>query len=288
MTAAAAVNAGETLTVTVAGNGSPTNDISTAAGGSGAGTGGEGLAQPPPNNPYGGGGGGGSAVFDGTTPLIVAGGGGGGGYFTAGGNAGESVPDPGGEAGNQTDPGQGGSNGGSAGMGTNGGNGAAGGGGGYYGGGGGGDTIIFVAGEPFYATNGGGGGSSYPSAATQWDTTATPSVTIMTGTHFCITTTVLPPSTPGMAYGPVTLEAGNLGTSTSPYATTLKWKKVALPKGLKLSKPGVLSGTPNKRLAAAQSSVTVQVTETVITLNSKNRPVKTKTTVEATVPLTIT
>ena len=69
--------------------------------------------------------------------------------------------------------------------------------------------------------------------------------------------------------------------------TTLKWKKVILPKGLKLSRAGVLSGTPNKRLAAGPSSVTVQVTETVTTLNIKNRPVKTKTTVQATIPLTI-
>ena len=88
-----------------------------------------------------------------------------------------------------------------------------------------------------------------------------------------------------MAYGPVVLQAANVGTSTSPYSTTLKWKKVTLPKGLNLSRAGVLSGTPNKKLAAP-NSVTVQVTETVITLNGKKK-VKTKTTAQATIPLTI-
>jgi hypothetical protein len=92
VTATVAVNPGDNLTVTVASNGSTTNDISTAAGGSGAGTGGEGL--PEENGPSGDGGGGGSAVFDGTTPLAVAGGGGGGGFVAGGGNAGESVAAP--------------------------------------------------------------------------------------------------------------------------------------------------------------------------------------------------
>ena len=84
----------------------------------------------------------------------------------------------------------------------------------------------------------------------------------------------------------MTLQAANLGTSTSPYTTTLKWKKVTLPKGLKLSSAGVLSGTPSTKLVAGPSSVTVQVTETVTTLNGKKN-VKTKTTVGATIPLTI-
>ena len=79
----------------------------------------------------------------------------------------------------------------------------------------------------------------------------------------------------------------DVGISTSPYNTTLKWKKVHLPKGLKLSSAGVLSGTPNKHLAAGPSSVTVQATETVTTLNGRKK-VKTKTTVQATIPLTIT
>ena len=57
--------------------------------------------------------------------------------------------------------------------------------------------------------------------------------------------------------------------------------------GLNLSSTGVLSGTPSTKLAAGPSSVTVQVTETVTTLNGKKK-VKTKTTVQATIPLTIT
>lgn len=250
---------------------------------------GEGLAQLEENGPFGGGGGGGSAVFDGTTPLAIAGGGGGGGGFGSGGNAGQNAAYPGGQAGSQTGPGLGdGSSGGSDGIGMNGGNGHAGGGGGYYGGGGGGSQTIDVAGEPFIATFGGGGGSSYPIAATEWDTSATPSVTITTSaSDFFVATDSLPTATPGTPYGPVSLQAANLGTSTGPYMTTLKWKKVMLPKGLKLSRTGVLSGTPNKRLAAGPGSVTVQVTETVTTLNSKNRPVKTKTTVQGTIPLTI-
>ena len=128
--------------------------------------------------------------------------------------------------------------------------------------------------------------ASYPAPATQWDTTQTPSVTITT-TDFYIATTSLSAATPGTAYGPVTLQAAGLGTSTSPYATTLKWKKVSLPKGLKISKgTGVLSGTPSTKLKAGQSSVEVSVTQTVTTLNGKKK-VKTKTTVEATIPLTI-
>ncbi len=104
---------------------------------------------------------------------------------------------------------------------------------------------------------------------------------------FLITTTSLPNATPGTAYSPVTLTSQDAGTSASPHVTTLKWKKVSLPKGLKLSKTGELSGTPSNKLTAGTSSVKVQVTETVTTLNGKKK-VKTKTTVQATIPLTIT
>jgi YVTN family beta-propeller protein len=104
---------------------------------------------------------------------------------------------------------------------------------------------------------------------------------------FAITTSSLPSATPGVTYSPVALQVGGEGTSTSPYTTTLKWKKVTLPKGLKLSMAGVLSGKPSSRLAAGPSSVTVQVTETVTMLNGR-RKVRTKTTVQATIPLTIT
>jgi hypothetical protein len=104
---------------------------------------------------------------------------------------------------------------------------------------------------------------------------------------FRIATTTLPSATSGTTYGPVTLTTQDAGVSTSPYVTSLNWKKVSLPKGLKLSKTGVLSGTPGKKLNAGHSSVKVKVTETVTTRNGKKK-VKTKTTVQATVPLTIT
>ena len=104
---------------------------------------------------------------------------------------------------------------------------------------------------------------------------------------FHITTSSHPSAAPGVAYGPVTLQEAGAGTSDPPYVTTLKWKKVTLPKGLKLSRDGVLSGTPNAKLAAGLNSVTVQVTEKVTTLNGKKK-VKTETTVQATIPLTIT
>jgi hypothetical protein len=48
----------------------------------------------------------------------------------------------------------------------------------------------------------------------------------------------------------------------------------------------VLSGTPSAKLAAGPSAITVQVTETVVTLNGKKK-VKTPTTVMAPIPLTI-
>ncbi len=105
---------------------------------------------------------------------------------------------------------------------------------------------------------------------------------------FGIATTSLPNATPGTKYLPtVTLQADGIGTSAPGYTTTLKWAKVSLPKGMKLSSSGVLSGTPSKTLAAGPSSVTVKVTETVTTLNGTKK-VKTKTTAEATIPLAIT
>ena len=102
-----------------------------------------------------------------------------------------------------------------------------------------------------------------------------------------IVTSSLPDPTPGVAYSPVTLQAGNLGTSTSPYATTLTWFGAELPKGLTLSSAGVLSGTPNTKLLTGSYSVVVQATQTVTTLNGR-RAVKTRSTVQATIPLTIT
>jgi hypothetical protein len=102
-----------------------------------------------------------------------------------------------------------------------------------------------------------------------------------------IVTSSLPNYRPGLSYGPVTLQTSGEGTSTAPYATTLKWKKVSLLKGLKISAAGVLSGTAGRFVTAGPSSVTVQVTESVITLNGTKK-VKTKTTAKATIPITIT
>jgi hypothetical protein len=277
----ASVAPGDSLSVTVGANGGGWQTA--GPGGPGEGSGGSSTGP-------GGGGGGGSAVYDAATPLVIAGGGGGGGNYPGanGGNADQNGSGPSGSGGGTgtllSGPGLGGGgasfadgsgmNGGVGGLGG-GGAGGGGGGGGYFGGGGGG-----------FSVGGGGGGASYPAAATDWDTTATPSVTI-TVTPFSIATSSLTAATPGTAYGPVTLQAVNPDASTSPYMTTLKWKKITLPKGLKLSSTGVLFGTPNKKLAAGPSSATVQVTETATTLNGKKK-VKTKTTVQATIPLTIT
>jgi len=111
---------------------------------------------------------------------------------------------------------------------------------------------------------------------------------------FGISTASLPGATRGQLFGPVGLQAEGVGVSASGYTTTLKWAKGAvtrparaLPKGLKLSSAGVLSGTPSTKLAAGASSIAVKVTETVTTLNGKKR-IKTKTTVAAIIPLTIT
>ncbi len=60
-----------------------------------------------------------------------------------------------------------------------------------------------------------------------------------------------------------------------------------VPKGLWLFSAGVLSGTPSKKLVPGAYPVVAQVTETVTTLNGKKK-VKTPTTVEAIIPVTIT
>jgi hypothetical protein len=101
---------------------------------------------------------------------------------------------------------------------------------------------------------------------------------------FTIITTSLPAASTGSSYGPVVLQCAGTGTSAFGFATTVKWTKVELPKGLKLSAVGVLSGKPK---TSGSDSITVQATETVSTLNGKKK-VKTPTTVEATIPLTVT
>ena len=69
-----------------------------------------------------------------------------------------------------------------------------------------------------------------------------------------IETTTLPPATGGMPYT-TQLEASG---GHPPY----KWKKTAkLPKGLKLSKTGVLSGTPSTKLAPGEYPIGVSVND---------------------------
>ncbi len=107
------------------------------------------------------------------------------------------------------------------------------------------------------------------------------------GAAFQIVTAALPDATPGSPYAPVQLSALHVDASAGPYVTTLAWRKVDLPKGLRLSPTGVLSGTPSRSTVAGPSSVTVQATETVTTLNGKGKAVKSKTAIRATIPLNI-
>ncbi len=106
---------------------------------------------------------------------------------------------------------------------------------------------------------------------------------------FTITTTSLPSASPGTPYtGAPTLQVAGEGLSTPPYVTTLKWKKVSLPKGLVLSRSGVLSGTPKNTLTVNPSgTITVKATETVITVNGKKKA-KASTSVEAVISLPVT
>ena len=103
---------------------------------------------------------------------------------------------------------------------------------------------------------------------------------------FTISTPYFPYAAPGSPYGPVTLQTTGAGTSSSPYTTTVQWFGAELPKGMRLSSAGVLSGTPNAKLAAGSYSVVAQATETVTTVTGRTK-VKTNTTVDATVPLIV-
>ena len=102
-----------------------------------------------------------------------------------------------------------------------------------------------------------------------------------------IVTSALPGAVRGTAYGPVSLVAAGQGVSSSPYATALTWSKVALPKGLRLSRTGVLSGTPSKKLVVGPTTVTVRVTETVTVVSGRSKS-RTRSTVEATIPIAVT
>ena len=125
-----------------------------------------------------------------------------------------------------------------------------------------------------WATDAGGGGNT----VIEIDANAPP--------IFQIITPGLPPATRGLGYASW-LQAYNFDSSAPSFTTTLKWKKVLpLPMGLKLSSSGFLGGTPSIKLPAGETSITVQVTEKVITFNGKKKVV-TKKTVQATIPLTI-
>jgi hypothetical protein len=162
---------------------------------------------------------------------------------------------------------------------------AGGGGGGYYGGGGG------------SLWGGGGGGSGYVAPSIQANGGSTNTAGVHSGNGevditptkvgLTITTTSLPVATRGAIFGPVTLTTVDVDPSASPFVTTLKWHKVSpLPKGLKLSGAGVLSGTPSLKMVDGSTSITVSATEKVTTLFGSKK-IKTLTTVQATIPLTI-
>jgi hypothetical protein len=101
-----------------------------------------------------------------------------------------------------------------------------------------------------------------------------------------VTTTSLPGATRGTGYGPVGLDVAGVEPSTNGYTTTLEWLPNELPKGLKLSRAGILSGTPSTHLAPGTYEVRVTVTENVFT-RSGTMKVKTPTTVGAIIFLTI-
>jgi hypothetical protein len=62
--------------------------------------------------------------------------------------------------------------------------------------------------------------------------------------------------------GSITLTTQEAGMSTRPSTTTFKWSGAELPKGMKLSSAGVLSGTPSKKLVPGAYCVVAHVTET--------------------------
>jgi hypothetical protein len=103
---------------------------------------------------------------------------------------------------------------------------------------------------------------------------------------FLIETASLHDAAAGRAYPPTQLAVQNAETSSSPYQTTLKWKGLALPSWLTLSPAGVLAGQVPKTQPLGTRSITVKVTETVTTV-SAGVATKTKTTVDATLPLAV-
>ena len=89
--------------------------------------------------------------------------------------------------------------------------------------------------------------------ATEAGTTATLRVPYGPCVNLKVETAGLPAATPDVAYRAAPLAACG---GVAPY----KWKKTAaLPKGLKLTKTGLLTGTPSKRLASGSYSIAVEV-----------------------------
>jgi hypothetical protein len=100
---------------------------------------------------------------------------------------------------------------------------------------------------------------------------------------FGIATTSLPRVVPGASYGPVQLSAGG----AAPRAR-VKWTKGApLPRGIKLTSAGVLLGIASPKLVAGTATVSLVLTEIVITTVG-TRHIKTKTIVRATILVPIT
>jgi hypothetical protein len=83
-------------------------------------------------------------------------------------------------------------------------------------------------------------------------------------------------------------ERGGWGATSG---ATFKWSKGGtLPKGLKLSAAGVLSGVLNKKLATGTVPLPVKLTETAVTstTNTKGKPKNVTTKTTATETLTVT
>lgn len=79
---------------------------------------------------------------------------------------------------------------------------------------------------------------------------------------------LLPTATIGRPYAPVALHVLGVATSTAAgKTTTVMWKKVSLPKGLKLSTTGALSGSLSHQVTPGTSPVVVHVTETAYLAN---------------------
>ncbi len=112
---------------------------------------------------------------------------------------------------------------------------------------------------------------------------ATQSFTLTVATLLQISTSSLPNATPGQAYGPVQLQ-----TIGALPGASLRWKKAgSLPRGLKVSSSGILSGVPSAKLVAGSDlPVPVQVTEEVVTYQGRHKHT-TKTTVSTTLTVTI-